>query len=221
MADDTATPPTNTPDPKAAAPGTLPVEKNVEIPVKEPKGLDAKEKAELLDEIHKLRERSRKAETERDSNKAALDKIEADKLAEQGKFKEMYEKAEKEKADLSQKLRENLVQAELRLRTMQAGIIDPDAANMIKIPKDLMEGDLGDVSDKITALVEKHKAEKPKWYADKTDPTPKPKPTTGGSTTTPAPGTVDKDMDVTKMNPKDYQAAKSKMLSDMRRNRRY
>lgn len=213
MADGTDT---NTP-PKTETPPAPAVDKNVPPPAD--KGADekfAKEKEELLAEIHRLREGGRDTKKERDELKAQLDKIEEDRLKEEKKYKELYEKTVKEKEEATAASRKRLLKAELRTAAAAEGILDPEAADLIDI-SDLMGLDEDSAVQKVKEKVTAHKAAKPQWYKSAAAAGDPPPATTGSPARPPAPAAKPGETNVKDLSAKDYQEAKRQHLKEIRR----
>ncbi len=159
--------------------------------------------------------RWRKTLREEQAAKAELEKklqeIENAKLAEEGRWKELAEAAQKEAIAAKQELTARVTRAEIRSAAAAAGILDVEIADLIKIP----EGFTGEFSD----LVEQHKAAKPSLYKSAQPVAPVAPAPASSQQTAPAPIPVAKEstqMDVKNMSKKEYEAYKKSFLSKMR-----
>lgn len=94
-----------------------------------------------------------------------LNAIENEKLAEQGKYKELYEKeVDQRKKDL-QNARRELARETLRNMAISEGIIDPDIVDMIPARSFQYDEDTGRFTN-VRDLLAQHKADKPHLYRD-------------------------------------------------------
>lgn len=94
-----------------------------------------------------------------------LNAIENEKLAEQGKYKELYEKeVDQRKKDL-QSARRELARETLRNMAISEGIIDPDIVDMIPARSFQYDEDTGRFTN-VRDLLAQHKADKPHLYRD-------------------------------------------------------
>lgn len=169
----------------------------------------AEEMAEVNAEAAKRRHELRAKEAENQQLKDQLKKIEDARLAEEGKWKELAEKAQLENTTLRKEMQEKFLRAELRNYALAEGLIDPDIANLISLPAE--DADL-------QALVKAHKEAKPHLYKNAAAPAavePK-KPATPPNTPAPATGSGGEPVDLSKLSPADYKAYKSKLLAQVR-----
>ena len=94
-----------------------------------------------------------------------LNTIENEKLAEQGKYKELYEKeVDQRKKDL-QSARRELARETLRNMAISEGIIDADIVDMIPARSFQYDEDTGRFTN-VRDLLAQHKADKPHLYRD-------------------------------------------------------
>ncbi len=94
-----------------------------------------------------------------------LNAIENEKLAEQGKYKELYEKeVDQRKKDL-QSARRELARETLRNMAISEGIIDADIVDMIPARSFQYDEDTGRFTN-VRDLLAQHKADKPHLYRD-------------------------------------------------------
>ena len=98
-----------------------------------------------------------------------MDQIEAEKLKEQGKYKELYEETAKKLADAEDLRRYDKMMAQLQAKVRDAGGIDESIADLI--PRDGIKMD-GDKFIGLDESVQKFKAEKPKLFAAPAAPAP-------------------------------------------------
>ena len=155
---------------------------------------------------------------------AQLDEIEAQKLQEQGKFKELYEKEKADREKETRAMRRELARADLKALAIREGIIDPDIINLIP-SKDFKWNDEAGRFDNLEELLVAHKQAKPNLYktAEPTNQQPgqqtqqpiQNRATTGDPqvppTTPPGPG-----KNVESMNRQEYAAAKASYLRSLR-----
>lgn len=173
--------------------------------------------ARLLQEA-KEEAAARREEAKREAKRAAelqarLDKIDADKLAEQGQYKELYEKSENARKQAEGRMRERLMRAELRAYAIAEGLMDPDAADLISSKEIRVNEDTGDFEG-IREAVQAHKASKPHWYQTKPAVTAAPLPTTGAPSA-PSPETP-KAIDVRNLSKEEYARRKQDLIRSLR-----
>lgn len=169
----------------------------------------AEEMAEAKAEAAKRRLELRAREAENQTLKEQLKKIEEARLAEEGKWKELAERAQVENASLKKEMHEKITRAEIRNYAIAEGLIDPDIASLIVLPKE-------DTAD-LQALVKAHKEAKPHLYKQPSTGQIEKKPTQGEpSKPTPVTGTSGDGMDVSKLSPAEYRTYKATMLARLR-----
>ena len=176
-------------------------------------------KAEYESRMAALAEEAKKAK----ELQAQLDAIEKQKLEEQGKFKELYEKERTEREKEIRAMRRELARADLKALAIREGIIDPDIINLIP-SKDFKWNEETGRFDNLEELLVAHKQAKPNLYRSM-EPPAQPGPqtqqpvqnraTTGDPqvppTTPPGPG-----KNVESMNRQEYAAAKASYLRSLR-----
>jgi len=176
-------------------------------------------KAEYESRMAALAEEAKKAK----ELQAQLDAIEKQKLEEQGKFKELYEKERTEREKEIRAMRRELARADLKALAIREGIIDPDIINLIP-SKDFKWNEETGRFDNLEELLIAHKQAKPNLYRSM-EPPAQPGPqtqqpvqnraTTGDPqvppTTPPGPG-----KDVSTMGRAEYEAAKASYLRSLR-----
>ncbi|MCE5388268.1 MAG: hypothetical protein K0041_06780 [Acidithiobacillus sp.] len=173
-------------------------------------------KAEYESRMAALAEEAKKAK----ELQAQLDAIEKQKLEEQGKFKELYEKERTEREKEIRAMRRELARADLKALAIREGIIDPDIINLIP-SKDFKWNEETGRFDNLEELLVAHKQAKPNLYktAEPTGQQPQQpvqnRATTGDPqvppTTPPGPG-----KDVSTMGRAEYEAAKASYLRSLR-----
>lgn len=196
-------PPTSTP--KFTAPAAAPTDSIPEAA--------AKLLQEAREEAAARREDAKRAAKQAADLQARLDKIEADKLAEQGQYKELYEKEQTSRKQAEGRMREKLLRAELRAYAIAEGLMDPDAAGLIPTGSIKVNEDTGDFEG-IREAVAAHKEAKPHWYQTKAAVTAAPLPTTGApSAPTPE---ASKPIDVRSLSREEYARKKQDLLRSLR-----
>ncbi len=169
----------------------------------------AEEMAEVNAEAAKRRHELRAKEQENQQLKEQLKKIEEARLAEEGKWKELAERAQAENLTLRKEMHEKFLRAELRNYALAEGLIDPDIANLITLPAEGAD---------FQALVKAHKEAKPHLYKSTSAPPPEPKKPVGTPPATPAPaqGASGEPVDLSKLSKADYKAYKARLLASLR-----
>ncbi len=186
-----------------------------------PKALDS-EMAEASARELAILARKNKELTER------LEAIEAEKLAEQGKFKELYESEkaarEKERAEM----RRRAARADIRSYATSLGAIDPDVADLISLRELKLDEETGEYTN-VQEVVARHRESKPHLYsraaangsqdagAAGTNSTP---PVSTGSGGKPPESSGPKQKPVAEMSRDEYAEAKQKLLRDLRNGKR-
>ena len=173
-------------------------------------------KAEYESRMAALAEEAKKAK----ELQAQLDAIEKQKLEEQGKFKELYEKERTEREKEIRAMRRELARADLKALAIREGIIDPDIINLIP-SKDFKWNEETGRFDNLEELLVAHKQAKPNLYKTMEPAPQQPQPpvqnraTTGDPqvppTTPPGPG-----KDVSVMDRREYEATKQAWLHSLR-----
>ncbi len=152
--------------------------------------------------------------------KARLEAMEAEKLAEQGKFKELYEQEKAARERELKDMRRKAAKAEIRSYAIAAGAIDPEVADLIPTRELKVDEETGEYIN-MRDLVEAHKAAKPHLYSGKssssTDGTSAPAaPISTGAGGTPPAGTPPIPKDISSLSREEYNKAKSQWLSSLR-----
>lgn len=124
--------------------------------------LDAALKAQQQEYEAKIAELNAKA-VEAQKLQERLDAIEAEKLAEQGKFKELYEKEQAERKRETQAMRRELARAELKTLAVREGIIDPDLIDLIPAKSFKWDEETQRYTN-LADLINEHKQLKPAFY---------------------------------------------------------
>lgn len=117
---------------------------------------------DLRADRRQLRARAQEAESTRDRLQAEKAENERKALAEQGKFKELFESEQKKNAELKARNDRIAIRGELRAAALAAGIIDDSLIELI--PKDKIQvTESGDVAG-IAEALEGFKAGKPHFF---------------------------------------------------------
>ena len=203
------TPSSNEPvTPAAATPAVQPVFEH------QPPAAPARSEEAWLAQEQKLRD-AQKAAQDRNDLQAKLDKIEADKLAEQGKYKELYEKEQASRRQTEAQMRSRVARAELRAYAIAEGIIDPDLVNLIP-SKDIKVNDDTGEFENIRDLIADQKKAKPHLYKGTAASAGSATPTTGDTARTPAADGSAKPKDVSKMSKEEYAVWKRDSKNGLR-----
>lgn len=195
---------------------------------------DGTETADLKAEIARLREGNRESKAEAKRLQEELDERNKKDLKEQGKYKDLYEKAEASKKTSDGDWRKKYVKSLTRGEAVHAGIADPDLAGLINVD-DLAGTDMdeGELIEKIRAKIADHKAKKPKLYGqqaeaeeeeEEEEEEPAQTRNTGSRERPPSSTQTKKGgKDVRKMSREDYRDARQKHLKAIQKSqpRRY
>ncbi len=156
-----------------------------------------------------------KAASERDALRKQLDDIEAARLAEQGKYKELYEKEQTSRKQAEGRMRSQLLRAEVRAYAVAEGILDPDMADLIPT-KDVKVGEDGSFEG-IKEVIAAHREAKAAWYrsAQAAPATQTPAPNTGSGGAPPS-ATAPSAADVSRMSREEYARYKKDFLTKLR-----
>lgn len=148
----------NNPNP---TPNTPPATPPAEPPKGDDKGKEPENKTVPYDrfsEVNKEAQELKKWKAERE--KADAD-AETKRLEEQGKHKELADKAAKERDEANAKLSNYVKVSELKVAALKAGCVDPDAlAKIVDLAQVELDNDGNVDNAKLTALIEKVKTEK-------------------------------------------------------------
>lgn len=151
--------------------------------------------------------------------KKKLADLEAAQLAEQGKFKELYEKEIEARKNDSAAARRSLGRAELKAALAAHGAIDPDIVKMFDL-KELQYDDATGEFTNIADLVTRHKEAKPHLYkAAESKTAAASAPSTGDPKKIPDPSATPTKTDVSKAAMPDgaaYNTAKQNYLRSLR-----
>ena len=155
---------------------------------------------------------------ERDALQTRQDEAEAAKLAEQGKFKELYEKEVSSRKNAEGRMRERLMRAEVRAYAVSEGILDPDMADLIPT-KGIKFNDESGVFEGIKEAIASHRESKTSWYKAAQAPgaTGEPKAPVSTGSAQPAPAaSAPATPDVSKMNKEEYARYKRDFVNKLR-----
>ncbi len=173
-------------------------------------------KADYESKMAELAEQGKKAK----ELQAKLDEIESQKLAEQGKFKELYEKEQSERRKETQSMRRELARAELKALALGEGILDPDLVNLIPAKSFAWDEETQRYTN-LKDLLTEHKTQKPHLYrgSEPTTQTQQPAPSAARPTTgdpSAAPGsTPPQQKPVNQMTRQEYEQYKRSYIRQL------
>lgn len=148
-----------------------------------------------------------------------LESVKSKELAEQGKFKELYEQEKASRERDVKEMRKKAARAELRTYALGSGAVDPDVADLISMRDLKVDEETGEYTN-IRDLVDAHKNAKPHLYSagkSQGESAPERQPVNTGTGGNPPKVIEPKAKDVSAMSPEEYRRAKQSMLSDLRR----